>query len=195
MRKFVCSCRHGAKPLPPSRVSPWCLSWQRIPVPARMYGWPPLQKKGSLIGRSLAHRPAVTPEELNAASSLCPPPPRFYTHLYSFNALSAWMDFFNATLCENMSDTYVLRLRGASLLSEGCWCFWTPPPNLCRPPSLVKLKLCNGVFVLVTVGISGMLWEKCQSLWMVMLKKEKLKKREKKDRLSHLFHSLRKSAE
>lgn len=76
-----------------------------------------------------AHRPAVTPEELNAASSLCPPPPRFYTHLYSFNALSAWMDF----LMPHYVNTWVIRtssprcrLRGASLLSEGCWCFWTP---------------------------------------------------------------------
>lgn len=40
-------------------------------------------------------------ESASAASPPCPMPPRFPTHLCSFNALSAWMffGFLNATLC------------------------------------------------------------------------------------------------
>lgn len=74
------------------------------------------------------------------------------------------------------------RLHGASLCSEGCWCFKTAPTLL--PPSSVSPAPCEFetvqwcFFVLVTVGVSGMLWKKCQSLWMVMLKKRKIKKRE-----------------
>lgn len=94
---------------------------------------PPLRKKGS----GNAHRP-LSRLQTRARRPRCVPCLLDSTLTCTPLMLSAWMFFF-FFLMPHVNNIWVIRmyapccrLRGASLRSEGCWCFepYPPPPPL-----------------------------------------------------------------